>query len=108
MFPCEQCGESPMNVDCNNCRARYRLDEAMFKGSKGIQVRRRRVFKWSFLIPFVCLILLLFGGSVSLVFTQVGKRVLAGIGQELADAITFFRTRSPTRLAPYKNDAGQK
>src|SRR4030067_2143908 len=41
MFPCEQCGESPMNVDCNNCRARYRLDEAMFKGSKGIQVRCR-------------------------------------------------------------------
>src|SRR3989337_4004716 len=30
-----------MNVDCNNCRARYRLDEAMFKGSKGIQVRCR-------------------------------------------------------------------
>ena len=149
-----------MNVDCNNCRARYRLDEAMFKGSKGMQVRcrscgnfililnpaeitsgmsvlnqvsasrdhsdkrstepavslakkehvheplvlyppfpkspakirRRRMFKWSFLIPFVCLILLLFGGSVSLAFTQVGKRVLAGIGQELADAITFFRT----------------
>ena len=191
-----------MNVDCNNCRARYRLDEAMFKGSKGMQVRcrscgnaililnpaelasgmpvlnqvaasrdrsdkrstepavslakkehapppeagqstpveeparivqenrvvddswgelesnyppvpedapaalvfyppfpkspaksyRRRMFKWSFLIPIVILILLLFGGSVSLVFTQVGKRVLAGIGQELADVITFFRT----------------
>ena len=191
-----------MNVDCNNCRARYRLDEAMFKGSKGMQVRcrscgnfililnpaeitsgmsvlnqvsasrdrsdkrstepavslakkehapppeagqstpveeparivqenrgvddswgeldgkvppvsegapaalvfyppfpkspakirRRRTFQWSFLIPLVCLILLLFGGSVSLAFTQVGKRVLAGIGQELADAITFFRT----------------
>ena len=30
-----------MKVDCNNCRARYRLDEAMFKGSKGIQVRCR-------------------------------------------------------------------
>src|SRR3989304_125072 len=56
------------------------------------KIRRRRTFKWSFLIPFVCLILLLFGGSVSLAFTQVGKRVLAGIGQELADAITFFRT----------------
>jgi predicted Zn finger-like uncharacterized protein len=191
-----------MNVDCNNCRARYRLDETMFKGSKGMQVRcrscgntilvlnpaeiasgmsvlnqvsasrdhsdkrstepaaslakkehapppeagqptpveeparieqenrvvddswgelksnappasegalaslvfyppfpkspakssRRRTFKWSFLIPIVFLILLLFGGSVSLAFTQVGKRVLAGIGQELADAITFFRT----------------
>src|SRR4030065_1172584 len=41
MFPCEQCGESPMNVDCNNCRARYRLHEAMLKGSKGMQVRCR-------------------------------------------------------------------
>jgi len=30
-----------MNVDCANCRARYRLDEAMFKGSKGMQVRCR-------------------------------------------------------------------
>src|SRR4030065_339047 len=30
-----------MNVDCNNCRARYPLDEAMVKGSKGIQVRCR-------------------------------------------------------------------
>jgi predicted Zn finger-like uncharacterized protein len=34
-----------MNINCENCRASYRLDVAMFKGARGMSVRCRRCGK---------------------------------------------------------------
>ena len=42
---------------------------------------------------FLCVFLLLVaGGSAYLIFTPAGKGILAGIGQDLANAVTFFRS----------------
>jgi len=168
-----------MNIDCHKCRARYRMDHALFKGAKGMRVRCRRcgnslyvlnpgeiasdrsmvqeqstppemectlpvgepaplsqedgeeeesleeiwrkpllvsadahaprifypplpkspekapsrlTFRWSSLIVLCIFFLLFVGGSAYLIFNPVGKGILVGIGRNLADAATFFRS----------------
>ena len=48
--------------------------------------------RWSPLIVLFLLLLFFVGGSAYLIFTKVGKGLLSGIGQNLADAVTFFRS----------------
>lgn len=156
-----------MNIRCEKCRARYRLNVTMFKGSRGMVVRCRRcgksilvwkpeeiasdtsvlgdvasegghssrggtepavfpgeeeysfppegeqvpsivlhpillnsppkdrlgpTFKWPSIIAFALLVILLVGGTVSLVFPLLGKRMLADIGQRIEEVRTIFRS----------------
>ena len=48
--------------------------------------------RWSPLIVFFIFLLLFVGGSAYFIFTKVGKGMLSGIGQNLADAVMFFRS----------------
>jgi hypothetical protein len=48
--------------------------------------------RWSPLIILFLLFLFFVGGSAYLIFTKVGKGMLSGIGQNLADTVTFFRS----------------
>lgn len=52
----------------------------------------RPTFRWSSLIALCLFLLLVAGGSAYLIFTPAGKGILAGIGQDLANAVTFFRS----------------
>ena len=37
-----QRGYLPMSIHCHKCHARYHMDQAMFKGAKGVRVRCRK------------------------------------------------------------------
>ena len=56
------------------------------------QARSRQTFRWSSLIVLCLFFLLVAGGSAYLIFTLTGKGILAGISQDLANAVTFFRS----------------
>ena len=47
---------------------------------------------WSSLIVLFIFLLFFVGGSAYLIFTKVGKGMLSGIGRNLTDAVTFFRS----------------
>jgi len=48
--------------------------------------------RWSPLIVLFIFLLLFVGGSAYFIFTKVGKGVLSGIGQNLTDTVSFFRS----------------
>ena len=48
--------------------------------------------RWSPLIVLFIFLLFFVGGSTYLIFTKVGKGMLSGIGRNLTDAVTFFRS----------------
>lgn len=56
------------------------------------KARSRLASRWFPLIVLCILLLLVAGGSTYFLFTPVGKAMLAGIGHDLADAVTYFRS----------------